>query len=171
MLKEAIELQQKAVNELQEQLDLKNEITFKAPTGSGKTFMMADFMNRVLSERDDVIFLISSLSKGNLAKQNYDKFIEYSSAGRFQLLNPYLINTNISGEESLFIPLEYNVYLLPRDLYKAGGRLMQGSMESFLNAITMNKYFGGLEKKIILIKDEWEPLPIDPYGAVPTRRC
>lgn len=154
MLKEAIELQQKAVKELQEQLDLKTEITFKAPTGSGKTFMMADFMNRVLSERDDVIFLISSLSKGNLAKQNYDKFVEYSSAGRFQLINPYLINTNISGEESLFIPLEYNVYLLPRDLYKAGGRLMQGSMESFLNAITMNNYFGGLEKKIILIKDE-----------------
>lgn len=154
MLREAIELQQKAVKELEEQLKSKDEITFKAPTGSGKTFMMADFMNRILSEHDDVVFLISSLSKGNLAKQNYDKFIEYSSAGRFQSLNPYLINTNISGEESLYIPLDYNVYLLPRDLFKAGGRLMQGSMESFLNATTFPAYLSGKEKKIILIKDE-----------------
>ena len=77
MLTEAIELQKSAVEQLIEQIELKDEITFRAPTGSGKTYMMADFMNRVIENHTNVIFIVSSLSKGNLAKQNYDKFCEY----------------------------------------------------------------------------------------------
>lgn len=154
MLKEAIELQQNAVAELLFLLESKEELIFKAPTGSGKTYMMADFMNRVLQEKSDVIFLVSTLSKGDLALQNYDKFCEYSSNGYFQNLNPHLISSNISGEERLFIPTEHNVYLLPRDLYKKGGRLMQGAMENFLQTMTLNTAFGGLGKTIYLIKDE-----------------
>lgn len=154
MLKEVIELQNNAVNNLISIIDIKNEITFKAPTGSGKTYMMADFMNRVLSNDSEVIFIVSSLSKGNLAEQNYEKFLSYSENGRFINIRPFLINSEISGEEALFIPTDYNVYILPRDLYKKGGRLMQGCMEQFLNTMTMNSYFGGKEKKIYLIKDE-----------------
>lgn len=154
MLKEAIDLQNNAVYSLLEQIDYKEELTFKAPTGSGKTYMMAHFMNEVLCTRKDVIFLVSTLSKGNLAEQNYDKFMEYVSNGNFPNLTPHLINTNIAGEERLFIPLDANVYLLPRDLYKSGGKLMQGAMQSFLDTMTMNSFFGGKEKKIYLIKDE-----------------
>ena len=154
MLKEAIDLQNNAVNSLLEQVKTKNEITFKAPTGSGKTYMMAEFMNEILSSSDDVIFLVSTLSKGNLAGQNFSKFQEYVSDGKFTKINPHLINTNVSGEERLFIPLDHNVYLLPRDLYKAGGKLMQGAMEAFLNTMTFSAFFGGKGKKIYLIKDE-----------------
>lgn len=154
MLKEVIELQNNAVNNLVSIIDIKNEVTFKAPTGSGKTYMMADFMNRILSIKKDVVFLVSSLSKGSLAQQNYDKFILYSEMGQFSHLKPYLINSELSGEEALFIPTDNNVYVLPRDLYKKGGRLMQGAMEQFLNTLTLNKFFGGLEKEIYLIKDE-----------------
>lgn len=154
MLKEAIDLQNNAVYSLLEQIDYKEELTFKAPTGSGKTYMMAHFMNEVLYTQKDVIFLVSTLSKGNLAEQNYDKFMEYVSNGNFPNLIPHLINTNIAGEERLFIPLDANVYLLPRDLYKSGGKLMQGAMQSFLDTMTMNSFFGGKEKKIYLIKDE-----------------
>lgn len=50
MLQEAKELQLTAVAQLCEQLEDKDELTFKAPTGSGKTYMMADLMNRILSE-------------------------------------------------------------------------------------------------------------------------
>ena len=46
MLQEAVDLQQNAVAELVNKLKSKKEITFRAPTGSGKTRMMADFMNR-----------------------------------------------------------------------------------------------------------------------------
>lgn len=154
MLKEAIELQQNAVSRLVELIQERDELTFRAPTGSGKTYMMADFMNRILEEDEDVVFLVSTLSKGNLAQQNYDKFQEYEDKGRFKNLNPYLISSEISGEEALFVPTDYNVYVLPRDLYKKGGRLMQGSMENFLQTMTLSDWLGGKGKKIYLIKDE-----------------
>ena len=75
MLQEAIDLQNTAVTSLyNDVLGDKRELTFRAPTGSGKTRMMSDLMNRILSEKDDVVFLVSTLSKGGLAKQNYDAF-------------------------------------------------------------------------------------------------
>ena len=154
MLQEAIDLQKRAVEELLSQSEYKHEITFKAPTGSGKTYMMADFMDRILSQQSDIIFLVSTLSKGDLATQNYDKFCDYSERGFFPNLKPYLITSEVSGEERLFIPTDFNVYLLPRDLYKKNGKLMQGAMENFLQTLTLSTFFNGLGKKIYLIKDE-----------------
>jgi type III restriction enzyme len=155
MRQEAIDLQQNKVSNLVELTAKQNEITFKSPTGSGKTYMMADLMNRILSADKDVIFIVSTLSKGDLATQNYEKFVEYSSKGNFPELKPYLISSQIAGEERLFVPTDYNVYLLPRDLYKKGGRLMQGAMEGFLLNITNPKeLMKGQEKKVYLIKDE-----------------
>lgn len=153
MLQEAKDLQLNAVSELVEQLRDKDEITFKAPTGSGKTYMMADLMNRVLENNDDIVFLVSSLSKGDLAGQNYSKFCEYKQTGAFPHLNPHLISTELSGEERLYIPTDYNVYILPRDLYKKGGRLMQGAMDAFLEEIT-GWYSWDDRKEVFLIKDE-----------------
>lgn len=56
MLREAVELQQNAVSRLVELIEERNELTFRAPTGSGKTYMMADFMNRILENTEDVVF-------------------------------------------------------------------------------------------------------------------
>lgn len=154
MKQEAIDLQQNAVTSLVELTAAQDEITFKAPTGSGKTYMMAEMMNRILSADKNVIFLVSTLSKGDLASQNYEKFQEYSAKGNFPELKPYLISSQIAGEERLFVPTDYNVYLLPRDLYKKGGRLMQGAMEGFLQNMTGAQWLGGQEKKVYLIKDE-----------------
>ena len=70
MRQEAIDLQQNAVASLLELTSSQDEITFKAPTGSGKTFMMADMMNRIMSSDKNAIFLVSTLSKGDLATQN-----------------------------------------------------------------------------------------------------
>jgi len=156
MLQEVKDIQNRAVAELVSKFNKKlssiitsnKELTFKAPTGSGKTYMMADFMNRILSENKDVIFIVSTLSKGGLAKQNSEKFEEYKNS-HFSNINPYLINSEIAGEERLFIPETYNIYILPRDLYKKGGRLMQGTMSGFLNEVELTQ-----RKKIILIKDE-----------------
>jgi type III restriction enzyme len=154
MLQEIRNLQGLAVGALAEELKTtKKEITFKAPTGSGKTYMMADFMNRALAEKGaNRVFIVSSLSKGGLARQNYEKFIDYKDRGLFGNLDPYLINSDISGEERLCIPATHNVYVLPRDLYKRGGRLMQGAMKAFLHDITPQ---GALKNKtLILIRDE-----------------
>lgn len=155
MLQEAKDLQFRAVSELFSKAHgEKKELTFRAPTGSGKTRMMADFMSRLLAEQQDVVFLVSTLSKGNLAQQNYDSFLKCSQDGTFPELKPYLINTEISGEEELYIPTDYNVYVLPRDLFKAGGILMRGAMDHFLRTMTIGDFGMGLGKKIYLIKDE-----------------
>ena len=155
MLQEVKDLQNRAVSELFKKAHgQEKELTFRAPTGSGKTHMMADFMNRLLAEQNDIIFLVSTLSKGNLAQQNYDSFLECSQDGTFPKLKPYLINTEISGEEELYIPTDYNLYVLPRDLFKAGGILMRGAMDHFLRTMTIGDFGLGLGKKIYLIKDE-----------------
>ena len=162
MLEECKELQNRAVNELYIKTIENNirEITFKAPTGSGKTYMMAKYMNKILNKDNDVIFIVSTLSKGDLAKQNYDKFIEYNENKLFPNINPYLINSDVSNEENLYIPTDYNVYVLPRDLYKKNTKLMKGPMESFLKDLTMamkiinNSVTFSNNKKIYLIKDE-----------------
>ena len=157
MLQEIQDLQSRAVSELFQRLyGSKTELTFRAPTGSGKTRMMADLMNRVLEKEGDnnVVFLVSSLSKGDLARQNYLSFCDCVQSGVFPLLNPYLISTEVSGEETLFIPTDHNVYVLPRDLFKKNGKLMAGAMNHFLARLTEGGLFGGLNKRIYLIKDE-----------------
>lgn len=151
MLPEIIELQNRAVEKLISltTAGAKRAYTFRAPTGSGKTYMMGDYMNRLLGIHSDVVFLVSSLSKSDLAGQNYEKFCEYRDKNGFSNLNPFLISSETAAEERLYIPTDYNVYLLPRDLYKAESRLMQGPMLMFLHEL---RWTAG--KRIIWIKDE-----------------
>lgn len=148
MLQEAIDLQARAVDEVVRLLQSKNIITFKAPTGAGKTHMMADVMNDVLSTSDDIVFLVSALSKGNLAKQNYESFKKYVDDGSFPYLEPFIIATDKTPEEGIHIPEDRNVYVLPRDLVKEGSLLSQGPLERFFLNIKNDG------KKIYVIKDE-----------------
>lgn len=76
MLDDVKNLQERAISELVQSLSEKDDVVFKAPTGSGKTFIMARVMDEVISKDDNVVFIVSSLSKANLAQQNYDKFNE-----------------------------------------------------------------------------------------------
>ena len=133
----------------------KKEYTIKAPTGSGKTYMMADFMNRILATQNNVVFLVSSLSKSDLAEQNYNSFCALSDNGTFTHLNPYLINSETSGEGSIFIPTDHNVYVLPRDLYKDTSKLKEeGSFLNFLSETIGDLHKGIAGKFIYVIKDE-----------------
>lgn len=156
MLQEAIDLQQNAVVELVNKLSSsKREITFRAPTGSGKTRMMSDFMNRILGSQPDVIFIVSTLSKGDLAVQNFKAFKECADKRIFPNLNPHLISSEAADEERLFIPDDCNVYVLPRDLYKETANLKkQGVFLNFLETMSSNLFGNGQNKKIYLIKDE-----------------
>ena len=47
MLQDAIDIQQNAVAELVNKICVKREITFRSPTGSGRTRMLADFFSRI----------------------------------------------------------------------------------------------------------------------------
>ena len=155
MLQEVKDLQNGAVSQLYKIVDKRKETTFRAPTGSGKTRMMADFMNRILMSHPNVVFLVSTLSKGNLAEQNYKVFKDCSDKNIFPLLNPLLISSETSGEERVFIEEGYNVYILPRDLFKDKSKLKdEGALVNFLQRITANLFGNGQNKKVWLIKDE-----------------
>ena len=156
MLQEAKDLQNRAVSQMVAMLAYgQKEYTVKAPTGSGKTYMMADFMNRILATQSNVVFLVSSLSKSDLAEQNYNSFRRLCDNGTFTHLNPYLINSETSGEGSIFIPTDYNVYVLPRDLYKEKSKLKEeGSFLNFLSETTGDLQKGTVGKFIYVIKDE-----------------
>ena len=153
MLQEAIDIQQNAIAELSRKVGSKRELTFRAPTGSGKTRMMADFINRTLQTDGSIVFLVSTLSKGGLAEQNFMVFKELADTNIFPNINPYLISSEAAGEERLFIPEGYNVYVLPRDLFKDKSKLKdEGALVNFLETITLGK--DGYRKYIYLIKDE-----------------
>lgn len=157
MLQSIIDLQNEAVNSLLNILKTKvdKNIYFKAPTGSGKTYMMADFMDRYLDNNPETVFLVSTLSKGDLADQSYKQFKKYKSDNIFENLNPYLITSEVNQEEGLYIPTDKNVYVLPRDLYKKNAKLMRGAMDAFLSNITLGNILKKINgKPIILIKDE-----------------
>lgn len=148
MLDKVIELQTNAVKRLEEALNRnQKELTFKSPTGSGKTFIMAKLMDSMLSKHDDIVFIVSSLSKAKLAEQNHNKFKSFLEHGYVKNIKPCLISSEKSGENSLYIPTSYNVYSLPRDLYRDKSKLKdQQALIRFIRLLT--------DKKIYLIKDE-----------------
>lgn len=149
MLDDVKILQERAISELVQAISEKDGAVFKAPTGSGKTFIMARVMDEILSRNDNVVFIVSSLSKANLAQQNFDKFNEYLELGFVQYLNPYLISSEASGENALYIPTHDNVYVLPRDLYKDKSKLK--GQQAFLKFIFELENQG---RELYLIKDE-----------------
>ena len=82
-----LSFQQTAVEDLTAQFkaiwyannDFKHEIVFKSPTGSGKTFMVSNFINGLHTQPDwneDVAFVWITFSD-DLAMQSKEKFFEY----------------------------------------------------------------------------------------------
>jgi type III restriction enzyme len=67
MLQSIKDLQKNKITEVINVAKNKNFVTFKSPTGSGKTHMMMDLINRYLNENNKIIFIVSSLSKSQLA--------------------------------------------------------------------------------------------------------
>lgn len=148
MLDAARNLQKEAVEKLAAlALEAENpELTCKAPTGSGKTWIMSAFMDKVLAERNDVVFLVVSLSKSDLARQNHEKFVVYG--GQFPNIRPHLIESKTDGEGRLHIDDKHNVYSLPRDLYKEKAKLNKGPFVAFLERMRSQG------KEIWLVRDE-----------------
>jgi type III restriction enzyme len=80
-IKQLKRYQEEAVNELilksklllDKKID-KRTIVFQAPTGSGKTFMMSQYVEQLIAEskNETLCFLWLSPGKGNLHKQSYD---------------------------------------------------------------------------------------------------
>lgn len=153
MKQEIIELQNKAINKLYHlSLSGKDKITLKAPTGSGKTYMMSSFMNKMLDNNKNIVFIVSTLSKGKLANQSYESF-ENLSLVKFKNLKPFLISSgnenNKNQEYSLHIDNSCNVFVLPTAQYTKKSRInTEKTLLVFLQDCKNSA------KKIILIRDE-----------------
>lgn len=92
------QFQADAVNTLLEQVRYKNKITLKSPTGSGKTIILAHFINEYLNLIDDTIrFIWLCPGNGELEQQSKDKVhSEFQSLKVFDL-NDALSNGFIEG--------------------------------------------------------------------------
>lgn len=106
----------------------------KAPTGSGKTYMQGYLMSLLINKYPDCKIIYHSLSKGLLAKQGYDAINNYN----FNNIKSYLLNSEISAQERLAIPNNYNVYFLPRDLNKKANSILKNPLKDFLTYQTKN---------------------------------
>lgn len=149
MKQEIVEIQERAVNELLYLVkNGKESISLKAPTGSGKTHIMANFMNEMLSD-ENVVFLISTISKGRLASQNYERFKELSLQ-KFTRLKPFYISSEKDkAEYGIHIDTSFNVFVLPTAQYTSTSKIHKE--KSLLIFLQSCKEQG---KRVILIRDE-----------------
>jgi type III restriction enzyme len=115
-------IQENKVDELLALTNVEGEkdYTLKAPTGSGKTYMEGYLISKLLNQYPNAIVIYQSLSKAGLANQAYDKIINQY---QFNNINAYLINADYSNQERPTVPLNYNAYFLPKDLFKSGGNI------------------------------------------------
>ncbi|WP_338983945.1 DEAD/DEAH box helicase [Spiroplasma endosymbiont of Othius punctulatus] len=143
---DVLRIQEENVKKIIRFFGKKDIVTFKAPTGSGKTIMICNFIQEILSNEKDAVFIVSSLSKSELASQNHNTFLK-ASLSNFKL-KPFLINVSGTQESGVYIPDDKNIYSLPRDLYKKNGKIFGAPFDIFLTSLK-NK-----QKKIYLIKDE-----------------
>lgn len=147
------ELQEELVDEIISLLDRgQKDISIKAPTGSGKTHMMAMLMDKLLRENEKLVFLVSSLSKGDLAEQCFKSF-KKNSEYNFTRLKPYLISTGNENtkntEYSIWIDYRHNVYVLPTNQFTTSSRIgKESTLRCFIEACKRS------EREIILIRDE-----------------
>ena len=153
MKSEIIELQERTVRSIFNLAKKGNKsITVKAPTGSGKTHIMANLMNKMIADDENIIFVASILSKGKLARQSYNKFDDLA-LNKYTKLRPYYIssgNENTKNTEySLYIDDTCNIFVLPTSQYTENSRVYKERvLQNFLDNCLKKK------KKIILVRDE-----------------
>jgi len=116
MTKELKDYQIRAIEEIQELFEIYlkrtgKEIVFKAPTGSGKTFIMTKLLEKISLEREDekIAFIWASIGKGELHKQSYESVKkELEGYPDCQLLDESFVSANsyIRDKQILFVNWE-----------------------------------------------------------------
>ncbi|MCV3743698.1 DEAD/DEAH box helicase family protein [Ureaplasma sp. ES3154-GEN] len=135
-------------------------IEFKAPTGSGKTFMMANFIDWAITtnkqkNKKPLLFVIMTLSNAELPKQMEDNFNEYNSylQNRHEIIferkeSPSSTKNNAKDADYSFKPQPNKVFILGASSFGAKKIYTeQGILDKFINEIA-NHYF------VVFIRDE-----------------
>ncbi|WP_322959622.1 DEAD/DEAH box helicase family protein [Mycoplasmopsis felis] len=139
----------------------KDSLYFKAPTGSGKTFMILNYIDKLidLSKYEnnlDLVFVIATLSSAELPKQMEESFLEYkyyinnTDLNIQRIESPSNTNKNTKVEKNYqFFAEKNNVYIMGGASFKKNSILREEqAIESFLNEIKQKDY------KLIYIRDE-----------------
>jgi len=161
MLKDLKEFQEKAVNLLvtscSSMLDLptrQNVCVLKSPTGSGKTFMTAAFIERLIKRREDELcFIWVTIGKGELQIQSRNALARYFNGSPVV----HLIEEEFSGGRDLINRNEVVVvnWEKIRNKVKATGDwannlMKEGEKTNFREVLANTR----LKRKIVLIIDE-----------------
>jgi len=135
--------QEKAIGKLKEQVnELLNRAThetivFKAPTGSGKTLMIAEFVRRVVDKREDdkqIAFIWAAPRQLHVqSKEKLDKYYETTRAIECKFFED-LIDNKIAQNEILFLNWESinkkdNVYIRENEQDKNLSKVLENTRE------------------------------------------
>ncbi|WXA51846.1 DEAD/DEAH box helicase family protein [Mycoplasmopsis cynos] len=139
----------------------KESLYFKAPTGSGKTFMILNYIDKLidLSKYEnnlDLVFVIATLSSAELPKQMEESFLEYKYYINNTDLNIQRIESPSNTKKNTKVEKNYQFFAEKNNVYIMGGASFkknsilreEQAIESFLNEIKRKDY------KLIYIRDE-----------------
>ncbi|MXR34642.1 DEAD/DEAH box helicase family protein [Mesomycoplasma hyopneumoniae] len=127
---------------------LKNAIYFKAPTGSGKTFMILNYIDELIEWNKakvgkELVFVIVTLSSAELPKQMEESFNEYKIFIKNTNLNIERIESPSNLKRTAKVDKNYEFFAKPDSVFIMGGASFksnsilreQGSIEAFLSEI------------------------------------
>ena len=153
--------QQNAVNELVNEFDPnnKNIVYFKAPTGSGKTFMIANVINDITKKYfgEKLLFVIATLSSAELPQQmknNLEDYKYYLDFGIYlnieKVDSPSNSKTNNKSDVTHSIIAEKNKVLIFGTSSFGKNKIFteEGVFDAFIDQIKNEEY------KLIYIRDE-----------------
>jgi type III restriction enzyme len=96
------------------------QLVFKSPTGSGKTVMAAEFLNRLQNEDLNGKYIYIWAAPQKLHNQSREKVSKYLADSRYTLVGLENIGTQLQANTILFVNWE-SVY----STYKAGSKLVK----------------------------------------------
>ena len=153
--------QQNAVNELVNEFDPnnKNIVYFKAPTGSGKTFMIANVINDIVKKYfgENLLFVVATLSSAELPKQmknNLNDYKYYLDFGPYlnieKVDSPSNSKTSNKSDTTYSIIAEKNKVLIFGTSSFGKNKIFteEGVFDAFIDQIINEEY------KLIYIRDE-----------------
>lgn len=153
--------QQNAINELVNEFDPnnKNIVYFKAPTGSGKTFMIANVINDITKKYfgEKLLFVVATLSSAELPQQmknNLEDYKYYLDFGTYlnieKVDSPSNSKTNNKSDVTYSIVAEKNKVLIFGTSSFGKNRIFteEGVFDAFIDQIKNEEY------KLIYIRDE-----------------
>ncbi|QHX36760.1 DEAD/DEAH box helicase family protein [Spiroplasma sp. BIUS-1] len=153
--------QENAVNNIFNEYKSKTKVvSFKAPTGSGKTFMAANIISKIMlenqmNEKKKLFFVIATLSDADLPRafakkmEYYKKFLPFKNFEVEHRVSPSSKNNKIEAIQPF--SLEENKVLIFGTSSFGNKKLFseEGILDNFIQEIKQNK-----EWKLIYIRDE-----------------